>query len=95
VIKTTDDSEDIVIDSKFPLTNYNNYVNAEDKITQDTYKKQFKTDVKNKVDEVTKYINPTNKITNAIMFIPSEEIFAFVYAQFPDEVINYAYKKHV
>jgi len=29
------------------------------------------------------------------MFIPSEEIFAFVYSQFPDDVINYAYKKHV
>lgn len=95
VIKTTDDSEDIVIDSKFPLTNYNNYINAEEKVNKDIYKKQFKTDVKNKVDEVTKYINPTNKITNAIMFIPSEEIFAFVYSQFPDEVINYAYKKHV
>ncbi|ATG97465.1 DNA recombination protein RmuC [Mesoplasma lactucae] len=95
IVKTGKDKEDILVDAKFPLTNYNNYLDTDDKGSQDRYKKDFEKDVRQKVDEVAKYINKTNGISNAIMFIPSEEIFSFIYANFQTSVIDYAIRKHV
>lgn len=95
LIKTGDDKEDIAIDSKFPLTNYNNFIKAEDKFAKDKFLKEFKRDLKTKVEEVAKYINKKNEISSAIMFIPSEDIFTFIYGEFQDDVITFALNKKV
>lgn len=94
-IKTDGNKEGIAIDSKFPLENYKRYFAATEKANKDRYLADFKTDLKKQVNEVAKYINIKNKISSAIMYLPSEGIFSFVYEEFQDEVVNFAFKKRV
>lgn len=91
----SNDREGVAIDAKFPLTNYNKHLESSDKVIQNRFLQEFKRDVKQRVDEVAKYINPNDKISSAIMFIPSEDVFSFIFGQFPDDVISYAFKKNV
>ena len=68
------------MDVKFPLDNYLRYLEAEES-QKETYKKQFLKDVKGKIKEVTSrdYINPEeNTIDYVILFIPNEQVYAFV-----------------
>lgn len=94
-VKTDSEKEGIAIDSKFSLDNYQKYLKNEDHKIKANYLKDFRSDIRNRIDEVAKYINIKNKISSAIMFIPSEEIFAFIYAQFADDIVEYAFKKRV
>lgn len=63
------------IDSKFSLENYNRLVEA----TGDQRKaleKAFKEDLKKRIDETSKYIQPKKgTLDQALMFIPSEAIY--------------------
>lgn len=64
------------IDSKFSLENYNRLVEAKGKVERDNLAKLFKTDLKNRIDETSKYIRPNeNTLDYAFMFIPSEAIY--------------------
>ena len=64
------------IDSKFSLENYNRLVEAKDKSLREAIGKQFKIDLKNRIDETAKYIRPNeNTMDFAFMFIPSEAIY--------------------
>ncbi len=66
----------IPIDSKFSLENYNRIVVTEDVVERERLEKQFKTDLKNRIDETSKYIRPDEGTTEfAFMFIPSEGIY--------------------
>ena len=66
----------IPIDSKFPLENYNRYINATDKKRQSDYEKSFIRDLKKRIEETAKYIRPAENTTDfAFMFIPSEGIY--------------------
>ena len=66
----------IPIDSKFSLENYNKIVEEKDKTKHEQLEKLFKQDLKNRIDETSKYIRPTEKTTDfAFMFIPSEGIY--------------------
>jgi len=66
----------IPIDSKFSLENYNRLVEAKDKTERDNFVKLFKADLKNRIDETSKYIRPNeNTLDYAFMFIPSEAIY--------------------
>lgn len=56
------------------------YLVSEDNKAKENYLKDFRNDIRKRIDEVAKYINIKNKISSAVMFIPSEEIFAFLYA---------------
>ena len=86
----------ICIDSKFPLENYENMTNR--KINQEDrekYIKLFRIDMKKHIDAISnKYIIPGETTNQAILFLPAEAIFAEVNAYHQD-IINYAYKKHV
>lgn len=69
------DDRVLPIDSKFSLENYNRLVEAkaEDK---PALEKIFKTDLKNRIDETSKYIKPNKGTLDlALMFIPSEAIY--------------------
>lgn len=94
-IKTEEAKEGIAIDSKFSIDNYQKYFAVEDAKVKNEYLKTFRTDIRKRIDEVAKYISTKNNISSAIMFIPSEEIFAFIYGTFPEEVVEYAFKKRV
>lgn len=66
----------IPIDSKFSLENYNRLVEEKDKTQRENLVKLFKTDLKNRIDETSKYIRPNeNTLDYAFMFIPSEAIY--------------------
>ncbi|HCC23423.1 TPA: DNA recombination protein RmuC [Candidatus Falkowbacteria bacterium] len=66
----------IPIDSKFSLENYNKIINEKDPVRHEQLEKQFKQDLKNRIDETSKYIRPQEKTTEfAFMFIPSEGIY--------------------
>jgi len=69
----------ICIDSKFPLDNYRKMVSAEDESKREECKKRFREDVRNRVEEVTKYIKPEEGTTSfAFAFIPSEAVFYYL-----------------
>ena len=66
----------IPIDSKFSLENYNKIINSDDKNIKEIYEKQFKFDLKKRIDETSKYIKPEEGTLDfAFMFIPSETIY--------------------
>lgn len=66
----------IPIDSKFSLENYNRIIEERDPAKKEEYEKVFKSDLKNRIDETSKYIRPNeNTMDFAFMFIPSEGIY--------------------
>lgn len=66
----------IPIDSKFSLENYERLLNAKEPELREKLEKQFRQDIKTRIDETSKYIKPTEGTTNfAFMFIPAEAIY--------------------
>jgi DNA recombination protein RmuC len=66
----------VPVDSKFSLENYNKIVEEKDPGRREQLEKQFKLDLKNRIDETAKYIRPNENTTDfAFMFIPSEGIY--------------------
>jgi DNA recombination protein RmuC len=66
----------VPIDSKFSLENYEKLLNAGDATEKERYEKLFKQDLKNRIDETSKYIRPNEGTMEfALMFIPSEAIY--------------------
>jgi len=66
----------IPIDAKFSLEKYNQIMETKDKDSRDRLEKGFKLDIKNRIDETSKYIRPEEGTTDfALMFIPAEGIF--------------------
>jgi DNA recombination protein RmuC len=66
----------IPIDAKFSLENYERILNATDKETREKMEQQFKQDLKNRIDETSKYVLPDRGTMEfAFMFIPSEAIY--------------------
>ena len=69
------DDKILPVDSKFSLENYNRLIEAKD-FERDSLEKLFKTDIKNRIDETSKYILPgKGTLDQALMFIPSEAIY--------------------
>ncbi|MEI6288631.1 MAG: DNA recombination protein RmuC [bacterium] len=74
VIKTKDGL--IPVDAKFSLDNYNRVINEDDEEKRLTYEKEFKNDLKKRIDETSKYIKPSKGTMDfAFMFIPAEAIY--------------------
>lgn len=66
----------IPIDSKFSLENYNRISETNDKTEKDRLEKIFVNDLKNRITETSKYIQPDkNTMDFAFMFIPHEAIY--------------------
>lgn len=66
----------IPIDSKFSLENYNKLVEATDPLEKERLEKQFVNDLKNRIVETSKYIQPSKGTMDfAFMFIPHEAIY--------------------
>lgn len=69
------DDKVLPVDSKFPLENYNRLLEAGSS-NKDMLIKAFKEDVKKRIDETSKYIQPSKgTLDQALMFIPSEAIY--------------------
>ncbi|HBP01277.1 MAG TPA: DNA recombination protein RmuC [Candidatus Moranbacteria bacterium] len=66
----------VPIDSKFSLENYERILNSTDSGERERFEKLFKQDLKNRIDETSKYIRPEmGTMDFAFMFIPSEAIY--------------------
>jgi len=66
----------IPIDSKFSLENYNRISETSDQAEKDRLEKVFLNDLKNRIIETSKYIQPKeNTMEFAFMFIPHEAIY--------------------
>lgn len=69
------DGKVLPIDSKFSLENYNRLLEAKGG-QREVLEKQFKDDLKKRIDETSKYIQPKKgTLEQALMFIPSEAIY--------------------
>lgn len=74
IIKTKDGI--IPVDAKFSLDNYHRAANEEDKTKKEELEKEFKNDLKKRIDETAKYIKPSEgTLPFAFMFIPAEGIY--------------------
>jgi DNA recombination protein RmuC len=70
------------MDVKFPLDNYVRYLEAGNDIERERHKKQFLSDVRTRVKEVTTrdYINPEeNTLDYVLVFIPNEQVYGFIH----------------
>ncbi len=66
----------VPIDAKFSLEKFNLIQEAKDKEVREKLEKEFKIDIKNRIDETAKYIRPEENTTDfAFMFIPAEGVF--------------------
>lgn len=90
----------IPVDAKFSLDNYRRLVDEEDENLKEELEKEFKNDLKKRIDETAKYIRPKDgTLPFAFMYIPAEAIY---YDLLVNEVgsvkvntrslIDYAYK---
>jgi len=85
----------IVIDSKFPLEGYLALRNAEDDVSRKAALRAFGTAVLNHVRAISeKYIVPGETAESALMFLPSEAVYAELHASLP-EVIEKSYRARV
>jgi DNA recombination protein RmuC len=94
----------IPVDAKFTLENYNRMAEFAPGADHDRVEKQFKQDLKNRIDETSKYIRPAeNTMDFAFMFIPAEGIYYDLLVNkvgaagvSSRDLIDYAFKeKHV
>ena len=66
----------IPIDAKFSLDNYQRLVDAVDDVQRADLEKQFKNDLKLRIDETSKYVRPKDgTLPFAFMYIPAEAIY--------------------
>lgn len=66
----------IPIDAKFSLDNYSRLVNATDEAQRAELEKQFKNDLKMRIDECAKYVRAKDgTLPFAFMYIPAEAIY--------------------
>lgn len=71
-----DKGQILSIDSKFSLENYNRMVGESSKPEREKLLAKVRTDLKNRIDETSKYIRPSEKTMDfAFMFIPSESLY--------------------
>lgn len=93
----------IPIDSKFSLEKYNLMIETSNAEQRDAYEKEFKADVKKRIDETAKYIRPNENTTDfAFMFVPAEGIYynLLIYnvGTVPintQDLVEYAFRRHV
>lgn len=66
----------IPVDAKFSLDNYNRVVNETDETRKEELEREFKNDLKKRIDETAKYVRPAEgTLPFAFMFIPAEGIY--------------------
>lgn len=93
----------IPIDAKFSLENYNRMATAETAEERVRFEKLFKSDLKGRVDETSKYIRPDESTYDfAFMFIPADGLYYELLVNkvgsldaASSSLIEYAFKKRV
>jgi len=95
IIKLPNPPGPIAIDSKFPLESYHALRAANDDTGRKTALRGFGTDVMKHVREIAeKYILPGETAESALMFLPSESVYAELHASLPD-IVEKSYRARV
>ena len=85
----------IAIDAKFPLESYRALCDAKDEAGRKQTARAFGADIMKHIRDIAeKYIVPGETAESALMFLPSEAVYAELYANFPD-VVEKSYLAHV
>ena len=85
----------IVVDSKFPLESYRALSAAQNDREKQEAERFFKASVAKHIKDIAeKYIITGETADSALMFLPSESVYAELYAHFP-EVVEYSYRMKV
>lgn len=85
----------IVVDSKFPLESYRALRDAEDDVALVQARRDFKQAVKKHIKDISeKYIITGETAESALMFLPSEAVYAELHANFVD-LVEDSYKARV
>ncbi len=88
------DGHKLFMDVKFPLQNYSQWVQAQDKEQKARFQSDFIRDVKQRIRELKKreYVNPEEgTLDYLLLFIPSEQIFGDIHRMSPgimDEALS-------
>ena len=93
----------IPVDAKFSLENYNAMMAENDETRRTALEKEFKADLKKRIDETSKYVRPEEGTTDfAFIFIPADGVFYNLLSQKigvldinTNDLIEYAFKKRV
>jgi DNA recombination protein RmuC len=89
------DKRPLVIDAKFPLEGVTAYRDAKSDDERKTAAQRLRADVGKHVSDIAgKYLIPGETQELALMFVPSESVYAEVYDGF-DDVVQKAYRAHV
>ena len=85
----------IAIDSKFPLESYRQLVAASDNTAKDAARRRLEADVKKHISDIAgKYIIPGETAESAILFLPSESVYAEINIQLP-KLVEASRRAHV
>lgn len=85
----------VPVDVKFPYSEIQKMSEAETDQSRESHLKQFKRDLKTKIDKVAEYISPEqNTLDYSILFVPNEMVFSFINQKFP-EVVDDAISQRV
>ena len=93
----------IPVDAKFSLEKYNRLMEETDPGLRSQIERDFKTDLKLRIDETSKYIKPNENTTDfAFMFIPAEGVYynLLIYNVGTlnvntQDLVEYAFSRHV
>lgn len=93
----------IPVDAKFSLENYNAMMEEKEETRRIALEKEFKADLKKRIDETSKYVRPEEGTTDfAFIFIPADGVFYNLLSQKvgvldinTNDLIEYAFKKRV
>jgi DNA recombination protein RmuC len=89
------DKRPLVIDAKFPLEGVTAYRDAKSDDERKAAAQRLRADVGKHVSDIAgKYLIPGETQELALMFVPSESVYAEVYDGF-DDVVQKAYRAHV
>ncbi len=85
----------VCIDSKFPLESYRLMSEAGDEASREAARRAMEADVKRHINDIAaKYIIPGETAESAILFLPSESVYAEINLQLP-KVVEASRKAHV
>lgn len=95
LIKLPNEGGAIPVDAKFPLESWRAMSAAEDQATRDGAGRQLRADIRKHVSDIAgKYLIPGETNDTALLFLPSEAIYADLHGHFRD-VVEEAFKSRV
>jgi len=87
LIKLPSPPGSVAVDAKFPLEGWRAYSEAEDADARNIAARGFKASVLKHIKDISsKYLIPGETADSALMFLPSEAVYATLHADFPDVI---------